>query len=76
MNFSIPLSTWIWLAIIIGAFIICLFLVEKFKKSDSLLAHRRIIEYFPTFVSTLGVLGTFYGITVGLLHFKPQDFTN
>lgn len=76
MNLSIPVSTWIWLAIIVGTFLACLLLVDKFKKSDTLLAHRRIIEYFPTFVSTLGVLGTFYGITVGLLHFNPQDLTN
>ena len=73
MNFSMPTSTWIWLAIIIAAFLICLILVNKFKKSDKLLAHRRIIEYFPTFVSTLGVLGTFYGITVGLLAFDTGD---
>ncbi|MDE6410637.1 MAG: hypothetical protein K2K81_10415 [Muribaculaceae bacterium] len=73
MNFSMPTSTWIWLAIILAAFLICLILVNKFKKSDKLLAHRRIIEYFPTFVSTLGVLGTFYGITVGLLAFDTGD---
>jgi len=73
MNFSMPTSTWIWLAIIFVAFLICLILVNKFKKSDKLLAHRRIIEYFPTFVSTLGVLGTFYGITVGLLAFDTAD---
>lgn len=73
MNLSIPASTWIWLAAIITVFVICLVLVIKFKKSDKLLANRRIVEYFPTFVSTLGVLGTFYGITVGLLAFDTAD---
>lgn len=73
MNLSIPASTWIWLAIITGIFFVCLLLVIKFKKSDKLLANRRIVEYFPTFVSTLGVLGTFYGITVGLLAFDTAD---
>ncbi|MDE6342812.1 MAG: hypothetical protein K2K93_10880 [Muribaculaceae bacterium] len=73
MNLSIPISTWIWLAIITGIFFVCLLLVIKFKKSDKLLANRRIVEYFPTFVSTLGVLGTFYGITVGLLAFDTAD---
>lgn len=73
MNLSIPASTWLWLAAIITVFIICLVLVIKFKKSDKLLANRRIVEYFPTFVSTLGVLGTFYGITVGLLAFDTAD---
>ena len=73
MNLSIPASTWLWLAAIITVFVICLVLVIKFKKSDKLLANRRIVEYFPTFVSTLGILGTFYGITVGLLAFDTAD---
>ncbi len=68
-----PIITWIWLAIILGTLIVFLLLVIKFKKSDKLLANRRIVEYFPTFVSTLGVLGTFYGITVGLLAFDTAD---
>lgn len=73
MNLSIPASTWIWLAAIAIVFIVCLLLVNKFKKSDKLLANRRVVEYFPTFVSTLGVLGTFYGITFGLLAFDTAD---
>lgn len=73
MNFSMPSSTWICLAVIVVAFFMCFFFVHKFKKSDKLLANRRIVEYFPTFVSTLGVLGTFYGITVGLLAFDTAD---
>lgn len=73
MNFSMPPSTWICLAIILAAFLVCLFLVLHFKKSDKLLEHRRIIEYFPTFVSTLGVLGTFFGITMGLIAFDSGD---
>lgn len=73
MNLSIPASTWVWLAVITIVFIVCLLLVIKFKKSDKLLANRRVVEYFPTFVSTLGVLGTFYGITVGLLAFDTAD---
>lgn len=76
MNFSIPASTWIWLALIVGAFLVCLYMTDRFKKADKLLEHRRIIEYFPTFVSTLGVLGTFYGITDGLLHFNPNNLTS
>lgn len=73
MNFSMPPSTWICLAVIVVAFLVCIFLVNKFKKSDKLLAHRRIVEYFPTFVSTLGVLGTFFGITMGLIAFDSGD---
>lgn len=37
------------------------------------MANRRIIEYFPTLVSTLGVLGTFWGITKGLMAFDTSD---
>ena len=70
---SIPASTWIWLAVIAIVFFVCLLLVIKYKKSDKLLANRRVVEYFPTFVSTLGVLGTFYGITIGLLAFDTSD---
>ena len=73
MNFSIPPSTWICLAVIVSAFFVCLYFVNKFKKSDKLLAHRRIVEYFPTFISTLGVLGTFLGITMGLISFDSGD---
>lgn len=76
MNLSIPTTTWVWLAAIAIVFIVCLLLVIKFKKSDKLLSNRRVVEYFPTFVSTLGVLGTFYGITVGLLAFDSSDLDN
>ena len=69
MNLTIPTSTWIWLIAIFVVFAICLFFVFRFKKNGKLVANRRIVEYFPTFVSTLGVLGTFYGITIGLLSF-------
>ena len=35
--------------------------------------NRRIVEYFPTAVSTLGVLGTFFGITMGLVAFDSGN---
>ena len=73
MNFSMPPITWICLAIILVAFIVCFVLVQKFKKSDKLVENRRIVEYFPTFISTLGVLGTFFGITMGLMAFDTTD---
>ena len=73
MNLSVPASTWIWLGAIVAVFLICLVLVISFKRSDKLVENRRIIEYFPTLVSTLGVLGTFYGITVGLLDFDTAN---
>ena len=73
MNFSMPPITWICLAIILVAFIVCFVLVQKFINSDKLVENRRIVEYFPTFISTLGVLGTFFGITMGLVAFDTTD---
>ena len=61
-------------AIIIIAFSICYVLINKWKKDQStLLKHKRLIDYFPTIVSTLGVLFTFAGITIGLVHFNPNN---
>lgn len=73
MNLSISTDTWVCLSIIVVAFIVCLILVLKFKNSEKMEANRRIIEYFPTLVSTLGVLGTFWGITKGLMAFDTSD---
>lgn len=73
MNTSIPVSTWIWLGVIAAVFIILFILVLRFRRNDSLSANRRLVDYFPTLVSTLGVLGTFYGITVGLIAFDSSD---
>ena len=73
MNFSMPPITWICLVIILVAFIVCFVLVQKIKISDKLVENRRVVEYFPTFISTLGVLGTFFGITMGLMAFDTTD---
>lgn len=73
MNLSISTDTWVCLSIIVVAFIVCLILVLKFKNSEKMEANHRIIEYFPTLVSTLGVLGTFWGITKGLMVFDTSD---
>ena len=73
MNLSIPASTWVCLIIIAAVFFILWYLINKWKKEDKLLEHRRIVEYFPTAVSTLGVLGTFFGITMGLVAFDSGN---
>ena len=70
MNLSIPASTWVCLIIIAAVFFILWHLINKWNK---LLEHRRIVEYFPTAVSTLGVLGTFFGITMGLVAFDSGN---
>lgn len=73
MIFSIPVLTWICLGIIVVVFVICLILVFYYRSKDTLIANHRTVEYFPTFVSTLGVLGTFLGITTGLIAFDSKD---
>jgi len=73
IDIKVPTDTWFCLGIIVIAFIICFICVFKFKGSDKLVANRRIVEYFPTFVSTLGVLGTFWGITKGLMAFEATN---
>lgn len=59
-------------AIIIGASIWTWRYVSN-KKGDELQNKRNWIEQFPTILSTLGVFGTFLGISVGLYYFDPDS---
>jgi len=43
------------------------------KNKDELISKRRWIEGLPTLMSSLGVLGTFAGITMGLINFDPEN---
>ncbi len=36
-------------------------------------AHSRFLEYAPTLLTTLGILGTFMGVVIGLLHFDTSS---
>lgn len=67
-NISYGLTGFV-LAAFLGALIY--FLIKRSK--DELIAKRRWIESLPTLISSLGVLGTFAGITLGLINFDPQD---
>lgn len=49
--------------------------IDSQQKKDKLLDHRGFIEMIPSLVSTLGVLGTFAGITLGLLFFETKDLS-
>ena len=42
MNLSIPASTWVCLIIIAAVFFILWYLINKWKKEDKLLEHRRM----------------------------------
>ncbi|WP_390612208.1 hypothetical protein [Alistipes onderdonkii] len=69
---SLNLITYISLIVIIIAFFICIFYVRRQKSIGTLIAKRRWIEQLPSMISTLGVLGTFAGITIGLLYFDTK----
>lgn len=43
------------------------------KEDEEVRQKRQLIEQLPAFISTLGVLGTFIGITMGLMHFNESD---
>lgn len=45
----------------------------RWADSSTLSYHKRTIESIPTIVSTLGVIGTFVGITVGLMDFETGN---
>ena len=53
--------------------IIELLFVIEFAFGHTLYKNKRIADYFPTSLSTLAVLGTFYGIYVGLQDFDPHN---
>ena len=53
-------------------FLISLGVTIYVKRSGKLIKNRRIIDSFPNIVSTLGVIGTFLGITLGLIDFNPS----
>lgn len=61
--------------IIIGGAFLVFFYITKTAKEDFLLKHKRTVDAFPSIISTLGVLGTFLGITIGLAGFDVNDLT-
>lgn len=65
--------TWISCIIIGAAFLFSFIWINKQKENKKLVEKRRWIESLPSLISTLGVLGTFLGITIGLLGFDPND---
>ena len=50
-----------------------IYIKQKEKSYKEILAKKLWIEQMPSMVSTLGVLGTFLGITIGLLHFDTEN---
>ena len=65
--------TWVFVAAITLAAIYATLYIKKMSRSKQLVAKRRWIEQIPSILSTLGVLGTFGGITIGLIFFDTGD---
>lgn len=70
---NLQIVTCVCLVIIVVAFILCVLYIFVQKKNGKLIENRRWINQLPSLVSTLGVLGTFFGITIGLLNFDSYD---
>lgn len=58
--------------IIIGVAIVYFIRIKSLNDRDFYI-NRRSVEQTPSILSTLGVFGTFLGITIGLLNFDPSD---
>lgn len=70
---QIDTTTSVLTGFILCVAIICWIYIWYQNKKGHLILKRRWIEQIPSLVSTLGVLGTFFGITVGLLDFDSKD---
>lgn len=70
---SISVSTILWVLFIIGSAVAAWFYINQQEKKNLINEKRRWIEILPSIISTLGVLGTFYGITDGLLGFDTSN---
>lgn len=62
--------TFVCLTLIVAVFIVSWLWIKSCANRGKLLEKRRWLEQLPTVVSTLGVIGTFAGITIGLVHFE------
>lgn len=58
--------TYVFFWLIIGAFLLALYSY----KTDRI---RGFAHYAPNLLTSLGILGTFIGIVIGLMHFDPAD---
>lgn len=71
--FKLDSLTIIWLTITVLLLIVSIVLVTVWKKKGTLSDNQRTIDCLPSLLSTFGVLGTFIGITIGLIHFETSD---
>lgn len=72
----LDIATGAFVAIIILSAIISGGYIKKQNENKELIQKRRWIESLPSMVSTLGVLGTFGGITLGLWFFNTKELND
>ena len=65
-------TTTICLIVIGVVFFVSLIYTLYARKNQKLFKNRRVIDSLPNIVSALGVIGTFLGITLGLVNFNPS----
>lgn len=68
----INLFTYIFVGFIIACFIWACVYIYRSRNKGELKNRQRWIEFLPSAISSLGVLGTFAGITIGLWYFKED----
>lgn len=70
---KIDTMTYVYTGVVIGATLVGWIYIWYQKNNGNLILKRRWIEQIPSFISTLGVLGTFWGITEGLMDFDSMN---
>lgn len=63
-----------FITIVFAILITCLFAFGIISEKQRRYAHFTI--YIPNALTSLGILGTFIGISIGLYHFDPRDIDN
>lgn len=75
LKFILPYIAHLWILIVIATIASYIYIIFQ-KKNGNLIRKRLRIESIPNIISTCGVLGTFLGISLGLLCFNTKDLNN
>lgn len=70
---TLNIISYVSLVVVILCIIVAWGYFQIQRNNDNLIEKRRWIENLPTLISSIGVLGTFIGITLGLINFDPNN---
>ncbi len=70
---TLNIISYVFLVVVFLCFLMAWVYFHIQRKNDCLIKKRRWIENLPTLISSIGVLGTFAGITLGLINFDPNN---